>query len=109
MLACVVPEDVFIVPTVTSPDQCCHVSLCSPRVSANTAPRGHDYAVSPPLCLNPSLCSSPPVCPSFPGTGDLMKISVTMSDLSAIVFSRVIGCSNLCFGLCSLTIQHHLS
>lgn len=47
MLACAVPEDVSIVPIVTSPDQHCHVSLCSPRVSVNTAPRGHDDSVSP--------------------------------------------------------------
>lgn len=60
MLACVVPEDVFIVPIVTSPDQRCHVSLCSPRVSVHTAPRGHDYSVSPFTASAPSLCSSPP-------------------------------------------------
>lgn len=86
MLACVVPEDVFIVPTVTSPDQRCHVSLCSPRVSVNTAPRGHEYAVSPLSASAPLFVHLPPVCPSFPGTGDLMKISVTTSDLSAVVF-----------------------
>lgn len=74
MLGCVVPEDVFIVPIVTSPDQCCHVSLCSSHVSVNTAPRGHDHTVSLP--------QPPPI----PGTGDLMKSSVTTSDLSAIVF-----------------------
>lgn len=60
MLACVVPEDVFIVPIVTSPDQRCHVSLCSPRVSVNTAPRGHDYSISPSLPQPLSLFISPP-------------------------------------------------
>lgn len=94
MLARFEPEDVFIVPVVTSPDQRCHVSLCSPRVSVNTAPWGHDYSVSPlsasaHVFVHPP---PPPVCPSFPGTGDLMKISVPMSDLSAFVFPHLTGC-----------------
>lgn len=55
MLGCVVPEDVFIVPIVTSPDRRCHISLCSSHVSVNTAPRGHDNTVSlpqPPLFVH---------------------------------------------------------
>lgn len=86
-------RDVFIVPIVTSPDQRCHVSLCSPRVSVNTAPRGHDYSFSPLSASAPLFVHlPPPICPSFPGTGDLIEISVTMRDLSAIVFPRVIFC-----------------
>lgn len=53
MLGCVVPEDVFIVPIVTSPDRRCHVSLCSSHVSVNTAPRGHDYTAPPPFVHHP--------------------------------------------------------
>lgn len=49
-------------------------------------PRGHDYSVSVPQ--TPSLFTTPR--PSIPGTADLMKSSVTTSDLSAIVFPHVI-------------------
>lgn len=53
-------RDVFIVPIVTSPDQRCHVSLCSPRVSVNTAPRGHDYSFSPLSASAPLFVHLPP-------------------------------------------------
>lgn len=63
-------------------------------------PPGGMTTPSPPSLPQPlSLFISPLSVHLFPGTGDLMKISDTTSDLSAFVLSRVIGCLNLGFGL----------
>lgn len=46
------PKDVFVVLGMTSPDQSCHIILCSSYLSVNSAPGGPDYALCLPLnCL----------------------------------------------------------
>lgn len=55
------PEDVFVVLIMTSPEQICHVLLCSSHVRVNTAPRGHAFSMSRlPLSASVSLLCSPP-------------------------------------------------
>lgn len=46
------PKGVFVVLHMTSPDQSCHIILCSSYLSVNSAPGGPDYALCLPLnCL----------------------------------------------------------